>query len=453
MSHGSSTTFGAPVADMAGLKVLVVAIEESALAARISMALADVGCRVASLTPRGHSVRRLRGIKDHFAYHSRLRFRSAIRAIDRWSPDLLICTDDVAVRELQILHRRTVKSSDKALRRISKLIETSFGPAINFPAMLNKSDFFARVDTEGLRSPKTIILPASRPFESAPAELTYPIMVKADQSYGGRCVRIVISEADLRATVWELQTPSTWRCRRLIGGILGSESFRPLMLPLRRTISLQQFIKGRPSNRAVICWKGKVLAGISVEAVEVTQEFGPTSVVRTIDHPEMATAAERMVKCLELSGFIGFDFILDSLGQAWLVEMNPRVTPICHFSLDDGTNLAESLYRQMTGLSPRSAPQSINRGLITLFPNEIVRCPSSEYLQLGQHDVPWGEPELVRTTLNRALRTGIPARLRMFIERCLPSAVDVLFKLGIVDTPRNSRCDRATLPSPTVGRQ
>jgi ATP-grasp domain len=302
-----------------------------------------------------------------------------------------------------------------------------------------------------LRSPKTIVLPASRPFASVPAELTYPIMVKADQSYGGRCVRVVNSEADLRAAVWELQTPTTWRYRRLIGGILASEALRPLMLPLRRTISLQQFIKGHPSNRAVICWKGKVLAGISVEAVEVTHEFGPTSVVRTIDHPEMAMAAEHMVKCLELSNFVGFDFVLDSLGQAWLIEMNPRVTPICHFSLDDGTNLAGSLYKQMTGLCPRSAPQTINRGLIALFPNEIVRCSSSEYLELGHHDVPWREPELVRNTLNRALRTRIPARLRMFLEHYFPAAVGVLVKLRMVDPRRDIRCDHAKLSESTGG--
>ena len=47
------------------------------------------------------------------------------------------------------------------------------------------------------------------------------------------------------------------------------------MLSLRRTISLQQYILGRPSNRAVICWKGKVLAGISVEVVELKRECGP----------------------------------------------------------------------------------------------------------------------------------------------------------------------------------
>jgi glutathione synthase/RimK-type ligase-like ATP-grasp enzyme len=444
MNRRNHAAFDAAVADagMADLKALVIAIEDSALAARISMALANVGYCVASLAPRRHPVRRLRKIKDHFTYHPWPRSRSTLRAIELWSPDFLVCADDLAVAELQNLHQYAVTSHYEAHRRISKLIEMSIGPPASFRAMLNKSDFLSRAEIEGVRCPRTMVFPATRAFVFAPAELTYPIMVKADQSYGGRCVRIVSSESDLRATVWELQMPSTWRSRRLIGAILGSAALRSLRLPLRRTISVQQFIAGRPANRAVACWKGKVLAGISVEAVEVTQACGPASVVRTIDHPEIAIAAERMVRCLELSGFVGFDFIIDPSGQAWLVEMNPRVTPICHFALDDDTNLPGSLYKQMTGLSPRAKSPITKRGLIALFPNEVARCPASQYLKFGQHDVPWSEPELVRITLNRTLRTGSRKWARALLEQHLPAVVRTLVKLRLIDPRSDNRCDQ-----------
>jgi glutathione synthase/RimK-type ligase-like ATP-grasp enzyme len=409
-------------ADAPKSKVLVIATQRTALAARVSIALADVGFRVAALTPHGHPVRRSHKIHDHFAYCTRPKLRSTIRAIDRWSPDLLVCADDLAVRELQTLHQRTAASDDKARRYICELIELSLGPATSFPAMRNKSDFLACVEIEGIRSPRMIVIPATRAFESRPADLIYPIVVKADQSYGGRCVRMVNSDADLRANVWELQTPTTWRgiFRRFSGAILGSVRLAPLMLPLRRTISLQQYIPGRPSNRAVICWKGKVLAGISVEVVEEEHKYGPASVVRLIDHSGMAKVAEQMVKCLDLSGFVGFDFVLDSSNQAWIIEMNARVTPICHFSLADGTNLVGSLYTQMTGLRTPSRLAQINRGLIALFPGEIVRSPSSEYLQSCHHDVPWNEPEVIRSVLNQALQTRILRRLRTYLERYLP---------------------------------
>jgi glutathione synthase/RimK-type ligase-like ATP-grasp enzyme len=417
----------------AKLKVFVIATQKTALAARISMALADVGFRVATLTPHGHPARRSRKIQDHFTYHTWPPLRSAVRAICRWSPDILVCADDLAVRELQKLYRRTATSKDKARRHISDLVELSLGQATSFPATHNKSDFLARVQIEGLRCPRTVIVPATRAFKSVPAGLIYPIVVKADHSYGGVCVRIVNCEADVRAAVWELQTPSTWHgiFRRLFGAILGSEALAPFMLPLRRTISLQQYIPGRPSNRAVVCWKGKVLAGISVEAMEVGHEYGPASVVRLIEHSEMAMAAEHMVKCLELSGFVGFDFVLDSSNQAWIIEMNPRVTPICHFSLADGTNLAGSLYAQMKGVRSLSKLAPTTCDLIALFPNEIVRSPSSHYLQSCQHDVPWNEPEFVVGVLNEALRAGIRRRVRIFLER-YPRVVTALVKFRIM---------------------
>jgi glutathione synthase/RimK-type ligase-like ATP-grasp enzyme len=439
-SFSTATNLGRTDADAAKLKVLVIATQKTALAARISMALADVGFNVAALTPLGHPVRRSRKIQDHFVYHTRPQLKSTVRAIDRWSPDLLVCADDLAVRELQALYERMVASDDKARRHISELIELSLGPVTSFPAIRDKSNFLACVEMEGLRSPRTIVIPATCAFKSLPAELIYPIVVKADQSYGGRCVRIVNSDADLRATVWELQTPTTWRrlFRRFFGAILGSKALVPFMLPLRRTISLQQYIPGRPSNRAVICWKGKVLAGISVEAVEEEHKHGPASVVRPIDHSEMAIVVEHMVKRLDLSGFVGFDFVLDSANRAWIIEMNSRVTPICHFSLADGTNLAGSLYTQMTGLRPLSRLVPINRHLIALFPNEVGRSASSEYLQSCQHDVPWNEPEVVRSVLNQALQTGILRRVRTFLERYFPVVVGALVRLGLADAHRGS---------------
>jgi len=191
------------------LKILVFATEITPLAARISIALARVGFHVATLTPDEHPVHQARSIQQHFAYHTRSRLKSIVRAIDRWSPDFLVCTDDFAVRQLQALHQRAA-SDDKAGRRIADLIELSLGPSTSFPQMRNKSDLLTLAELEGLLCPRTIVCPARRAFASPPSEVTYPIVVKADHSEGGRCVRIVNGVADLRAAVWELQTPSTW---------------------------------------------------------------------------------------------------------------------------------------------------------------------------------------------------------------------------------------------------
>jgi glutathione synthase/RimK-type ligase-like ATP-grasp enzyme len=323
-------------------------------------------------------------------------------------------------------------SRDKSATRVCDLIERSLGSSAGFTATRDKSHFLALAKLEGLRCPETIVVPATSTFKSAPAELTYPVVVKADHSDGGRCVRIVQRDADLRSVVWELQTPNTWRGRRFFGAMLGSETLSPLTLALRRTISLQEYVAGRPGNRAVICWNGKVLAGISVEAVEVTHDRGPASVIKLIDHPEMAMACERMVKRLRLSGFVGFDFIIDSANQAWLLEINPRVTPISHLNLADGTNFAGALFTQMKKQPPRSSLPPIDRDLIALFPNEIARSPSSPYLLSCQHDVPWEEPELVRGVLNQMRRTQLRKKARGFVEYYLPAVVDGLVKVGLL---------------------
>ena len=87
----------------------------------------------------------------------------------------------------------------------------------------------------------------------------------------------------------------------------------------------------------------------------------------------------------------------------------------------------------MTGLRPPSKLAPINRGLIALFPDEIVRSPSSEYLQSCQHDVPWNEPEVVSSVLNQALQTGILRRVRTFLERYFPTLVGALIRFGLAN--------------------
>lgn len=437
--------------DPARLRVLVVATQQSALAARIAIALADAGFHVAALTPHGNPVRQARKVAKHFTWCRWLWSRRTVRALDRWSPNLIVCADDLAVRQLTRLHHRIVSANDARQSNIRELIELSLGPAASFSTICDKSDFLLRAASEGLRCPRTVVTPAGHPLVSVPADLNYPMVVKADHSYGGICVRIVDSAPAVRAAAWEVQTPSEWHgiFRRLFAAVLGSAIAAHLKLPLRRTISLQEYISGRPGNRAVVCWKGEVLAGISVEVIEVTDEHRPASVVRTIDHPEMASAVEHMVKCLNLSGFIGIDFILDASDQAWIVEMNPRVTPICHLSLADGTHLPASLYLRMSrGLCPPPKPGPFVSEVIALFPNEVIRSPDSEYLRRGRHDVPWDEPLVVRSVLDRALRVRLRDRTRAFIER-YPAIDGALIRFGIRAAKSRARCgdggDRRTM--------
>jgi hypothetical protein len=85
----------------------------------------------------------------------------------------------------------------------------------------------------------------------------------------------------------------------------------------------------------------------------------------------------------------------------------------------------------MTKQLPRSRLEPINRDLIALFPNEITRSPSSDYLLSCQHDVPWEEPDLVRGVLNQMRRTQIRKQARGFVEYC-PEFADSRWKTRIL---------------------
>ena len=142
-----------------------------------------------------------------------------------------------------------------------------------------------------------------------------------------------------------------------------------------------------------MCRQGKVLAGLSVEALQTSRPAGPASVVRIIDSPDMTEATARLVKRLGLSGFVGFDFMIHAgSGRAYLLEMNGRPTPICHIALDRSTDMISALGEPFT-VTRRAL--NIDSPIIALFPEEIWRDPDSHYLRSACHDVPHHAAEFV----------------------------------------------------------
>jgi hypothetical protein len=182
--------------------------------------------------------------------------------------------------------------------------------------------------------------------------------------------------------------------------------------PASRTVMLQQFIAGNPANRAVACWQGEVLAGISVEALRTLHATGPATVVRIIENEEMAEAARRVVRRLHVSGLWGFDFMLDPLrAAAHLIEVNPRATPICHLALDGVANLPAALSGIFSAVPLSLAATPLHAGLIAMFPGELLRDAHSPFLSSAYHDVPWEAPELIHDCLERPWsERGVVAR-------------------------------------------
>jgi hypothetical protein len=178
-----------------------------------------------------------------------------------------------------------------------------------------------------------------------------------------------------------------------------------LLRSLRSTrplITVQSYIEGVPANRAVACWQGAVLAGVSVVALQTQHSTGPATVVSVIQDPVMSEAAIRLVARLGVSGLWGFDFVRETAtGLAYLIEANPRATPICHLPLGAGQDLPAALFAAITGNAVAVREAIDFSQPIALFPGEMQRDPLSPYLALGHHDVPWHEPGLIADCVDR----------------------------------------------------
>ena len=245
----------------------------------------------------------------------------------------------------------------------------------------------------GIACPKTEFLSNTFALERQINKVAFPVLIKADKSFGGRGVRLVNNQSELRAVVTELSLPQSLPgpLRRLLGRYLKTAFFCwPREWP--RTMSLQQFVEGRPCNRAVVCWKGKVLAGVTVDVLATAYLFGPATVGKVIDHPDIALAAEAIVAKLRLSGFVGFDFVLDHANKAWFLEMNLRATPTCHLC-PPGQDLAGSFFSQIAGGSPRANNPIMKEKIFSLFPAKAPNANTSNAIIWD--DAPKDEPDYI----------------------------------------------------------
>jgi predicted ATP-grasp superfamily ATP-dependent carboligase len=169
---------------------------------------------------------------------------------------------------------------------------------------------------------------------------------------------------------------------------------RPWWNHVRPAVIVQSYIVGRPANCAFLCWKGEVLAGIAVEVVSSDGMTGPASIVRVVDNAEMMLAAERIARRLCLSGFFGLDFMIEDGGNAsYLIEMNPRCTPLSHLQLGKGRDLIGALAAKLLVQPLPETPPVTENELIAYYP-QAWHC-HSEFLGVSFQDIPRGEPRLV----------------------------------------------------------
>jgi hypothetical protein len=312
-------------------------------------------------------------------------------------PDFVIPCDDVATLNLHRVFKRAVRNGAVD---ICHLVERSLGEPRHYDITASRTGLMTVARDRGIRVPENACIDCHDTLRRWLTEHGVPSVLKADHTAGGSGVRLLSRMSDSE-TVWhELSSPlSPMKAvkRVLING--DANDVLSVVSKSRKVISIQRFIVGQDANATVACRNGQVLACITATVSKTGTAFGPATVLKIVDHPEISSVVSRLVATLGLSGFIGFDFVIEQgSGDVYLIEMNPRVTQLCHLALGHRRDLTAALEASYSNRPCVPRPQVTDKDLIALFPQEVQRDPSSEFVDAAYHDVPWDEPDLIRAS-------------------------------------------------------
>ena len=370
--------------------------------ARLAMALSHADCAVEAVCPPGHAIASTRALRRRYRYNGFL--GSIHSALQTAKPDFVIPCDDYATLGLHRLYQEK-GSTDPTLAR---LIERSLGAPQHHATIRTRASLLAAARDLGITVPDTEVLTGKQALTASLGAKRLPAYIKADGTSGGVGVRLVESREQAERAFEALSSPPG--ILRALKRALVDKDLRLLVPCLRRwrpVVSIQKVISGSEANCAVSCWQGRLLACISAEVIQRDHDYGPATVIRIIENPEMLAAAEKIASRFRLSGLFGLDFMLEaSTGRAYLLEMNARATQTCHLDFGPSKNPIHALANEFSaGTSESTSTANLaGRDTIALFPAEWKRDPRSPYLASAYHDVPWEEPELVRYCIRPRLQ-------------------------------------------------
>ena len=391
--------------------VLLLATLRWPLAARLALAFADHDCTVEAWCPPEHPVDRTSVLARRHVRRVLSPLDSLRSALLEARPDIAVPCDDGAALELEALYRRERAAAPDG--SLCALIERSLGSPAASRVASARDELMQVAEQAGVRVPAHARVPDERALEAFCREQGYPVVLKSDGSFGGLGVSVLRDAAEARETFRRMgRVRLLPALSQLVLRRDGSQLLHWLA-GRRPVLTAQRYIEGTAANSALACWRGEVRGAIEVLALRTLTPTGPATVVRRIDHGEMSEAGRRIARTLGLSGLCGLDFVIErTTGHAYLIELNPRATPVAHLAFGPGRDLPGALRAACAGdagCEPRRLPDDV----IAMFPGELRRDPLSPFVASGYHDVPWSEPGLVQDCLDLPWEErGFAARMR-----------------------------------------
>lgn len=399
------------------IKILLADTNWWANSARLAIGLAEVGCEVSAVCRMpNHALTKTRAVHRTFPYEAFSPVRALRAAIEQVDPDLVVPACDRSVRHLHELYGDAQVRGEQG-RKMRALIERSLGAPASYTIVSSRYMLLSIAEEVGVRVPHTRLVTRPVALRQWQRYEPLPWVLKADGTWGGGGVRIVDSEAEAENSLRQLAQMSRFS-RAIKRLVLNRDPFwlGDWWVGSERGIIAQSYIDGKPSNCTAVCWEGKVLAAIAVRVARSEGATGPASIVRIVEGGEMLEAACRIAARLKLSGFFGFDFVEETrTGNAYLVEMNPRIAPPCHLRLGNGKDLAGALWAQLAHRLVPDPSTEIGGDLVAYFPQGLKS--ESEIPPGCFKDIPHGEPDLVSEMLNPFPDRTFFFRLTQFFAR------------------------------------
>jgi hypothetical protein len=391
--------------------VLLLATQRWPVGARLGLALRAVGFRVSIWCPSTNALLLTGVAYRHYPYLILDPVGSLERAILAARPDLIVPCDEPSIIDLQQVADHALATPD--LSPVLSAIEQSLGPVASLKRLTQRAYVLNAAADGGAAVPATAPITTSADLRAWLNVNGFPAYVKADGTFGGTGVRLVhtYEEADAAHRALDAPPGPVHAFKRMTFND-DSTQVEEFIHRQRHPLSVQHAVAGGDVNSAIFCWRGRVLASLSMQVVAIGYELGPSTVLRRIRNVTMDRTAEILASQLNLSGFYGLDFILEEqTGIAWLLEMNSRATQIPHLALGPGHDLPAAAFGAVTGLPVRPRPAVTNEEIIALFPQEWNRDPASPLIRSAYHDVPWESPTLVRACISQ------PSALRRIVTR------------------------------------
>jgi biotin carboxylase len=401
--------------------IALVALDEWIATARLPEAFAELGVAVVALCKSGAPLEQSRYLAASVV--STCDIGSDMeRLVAEHDPAAVIVCDESAVHKLYPLIDAPTLSP-----RLRSLLRRSLGDPSGYHVVASKWATGRLAEQLNLRIPAQRQVNAPKEAFAFAKKVGYPIILKRERSYGGMGCYVCRSDRETLVNYLTLQTPRVLRKLRHWPGLLTSlhrfaaRGFAGSSEPL----VAQRYHEGQLAFTTAVARNGVMLGGFSVAAERVHPvPTGASTVVKPIDRPELLQATEALIRQTGFSGFIGVDFILDSAdGLPYLLEINPRATPVCRLGRLLGLDLCSLFAASFAGVTLDPAtPQTVDA--IALFPNEWLRSWRSPYLHDSYVDVPYDDPALLA-----------------HIYRSLPLHRRIMLAIGLRGTLPTLKCD------------